>query len=265
MHNLPPPERYRVLGAAEQEALCQEILAEVASGQFKPVGEGNQQHWDDVWSRSYSNVPSYVKPAAVLRVAGQFVRPKDPTIERFWYERCREKLLKTYFKDVPAIYEFGCGNGWNLHAARALYPLKELVGLDWSQSAVDRLPRSIQGRVFDFFKPDYDVVLPPGSGVLTVGALEQTGTRWEPFLEYLLDQRPACCLHVEPILEWYDPENPVDQTAIAYHRARKYWEAFPAELAHLASQGKAEIIHQQRSFFGSKYIEGYSLLVWRPT
>lgn len=256
--------------------LCQQILAEIQSGLFQAVGHApdNRSHWEEFWAKSSPiKVPAYVRPGEVLRVNQHFVQTKKRGQELHWYKLFRKALLQTYFYSVPAIYEFGCGNGWNLVAAHELYPAKKLVGLDWAQSAVDRINNGfgpywsglrIEARRFDFFDPDYSLDLERNNGVWTVGALEQTGTNWEPFLEYLLSNKPAICVHVEPILDWYDPKNPVDQTAIAYHFARNYWQGFPAKMRHLAAQGKVEILKQQRSWFGSKYLEGYSLLVWRP-
>ena len=258
------PGDYKVLDPAQQEVLCQEILAEIKSNQFKPAGERSRQHWQEVWRQSSPGPPSFLKPAQVLRVNGQFVRPSDTLLEHSWYWRYRFRLLMDYFKGMAAIYEFGCGNAWNLVAARDIFPNKTLVGLDWAASAVNRMPPGIHGHQFDFFKPDYTLRLLRDAGVWTVGALEQTGTEWEPFMQYLLAQKPGICVHVEPIVEWYDPSNPVDATAIQYHLARHYWRGFPARLRELAAQGKAEILEQKRSYFGSKYIEGYSLFVWRP-
>ena len=261
----PFPHEYQVFDQCEQDALCAEILAEVAAGKFKPAGEPSRQHWEKMWAQNRTEMPYFLRPAAVLRVNGQFVRPKDEWLELKWYERFRDQLLKKYFKAVPAIYEFGCGNGWNLMAARHIFPDKTLVGLDWAESAVSSLPWYIRGYLFDFFRPDYSLKLDPGFGVWTVGALEQTGQNWMPFLAYLLEQKPAICVHVEPILEWYDQNNPVDRTAIEYHLARNYWTGFPSWMSHLEELGKVKIIETKRSLFGSKYIEGYSLFVWRPT
>ena len=265
------------LSPTEELALCQEILAEMQSGQFQPIGrapEQNRSHWEEVWKHSSPiKVPPYVSPLNIVRVNQHFLRTRKCNQELHWYKRFRKDLLTTYFKSSPAIYEFGCGNGWNLLAAHELYPAKKLVGLDWAQSAVDRLNNSfgpywtgerIRGQVFDFFHPDYDLKLAPGSGVLTVGALEQTGQNWGAFLEYLLANHPAICVHVEPIVEWYDSKNLVDLTAIDYHLIRNYWQGFPARMAALEAAGKVEILEQKRSYFGSKYLEGYSCFVWRP-
>jgi hypothetical protein len=100
--------------------------------------------------------------------------------------------------------------------------------------------------------------------VLTVGALEQTGTEWGPFLDWLLAARPMRVVTIEPIVEWYDPDDPVDLAAIRFHTARNYWRGFPAKLAALEEAGRVEVLARKRSYFGSLYIEGYSQLVWRP-
>ena len=52
----------------------------------------------------------------------------------------------------------------------------------------------IAGRRFDFFAPDRSLVLERGSGVLTMCALEQTGDRFGPPLDYFLaESTQACC------------------------------------------------------------------------
>lgn len=258
------PCQYEFMSQAEQEAMCQEILAEIKDGRFKSVGESNRSHWEEVWSQHDSLIPPFVRPTGILRWKQRFFRSAEVPVEEIWYRVFRQQVLGTYFQFIGTLYEFGCGNGWNLVAASEIHPRIELLGLDFSHAAVARLQAPIQGRVFDFFQPDYGLKLKRWSGVLTVGALEQTGKDWGPFLEYLLANKPHVCVHVEPILEWYDPKNPVDATAIEYHRARKYWEGFPARMEELARQGKVEILEKQRSYFGSRYIEGYSLFVWKP-
>jgi hypothetical protein len=274
--NYPRAPQGDPLSDSEQDVLCQEILAEIQTGRFKPAGEAheeNRSHWEQVWAlQGWKSVPPYLRSGDLLRVNQHFLRTQKRSQELYWYKRLRSALLSTYFKNVPGIYEFGCGSGWNLLAAHDLYPTKKLVGLDWAQSAVDRLNglgpywqgERIRAKHFDFFHPDYALKLEPNSGVWTVWSLEQTGKDWGAFLEYLLDQRPACCVHVEPIVEWYDPKNPVDATAILYHRARKYWEGFPDVMDDLQAQGKVEILEKQRAYLGSKYLEACSLFVWRP-
>ena len=80
----------------------------------------------------------------------------------------------------------------------------------------------------------------------------------------MLRFRPALCVHVEPIVEWYDARTPFDEAARAFHKARGYWEGFPWRLHLLDQAGRIEILKQKRSGFGSLYLEGYSQIVWRP-
>ena len=122
----------------------------------------------------------------------------------------------------------------------------------------------MSGMVFDFFSPDESVTFDDNTLVLTIGALEQTSDRYVDFLNFLLERSPAICVHVEPIVEWYEDGNLVDYAAAKFHRHRKYWEGFSGRLSELEREGKVEIIKQKRSFFGSLFIEGYSQIIWRP-
>ena len=152
----------------------------------------------------------------------------------------------------------------------SLYPEKRYCGLDWaaaSKEIVDAMARrygwQMTGRVFDFFRPDPRLFIEPESVVFTLGALEQTGANWEPFLDYILQFKPALCVHIEPVVEWYSTSAP-DSAAAALHHARGYWSGFFARLLALRAEGRAEILKMKRTGFGSQYIEGYSQIIWRP-
>ncbi|NDB76105.1 MAG: adenylate/guanylate cyclase domain-containing protein [Verrucomicrobia bacterium] len=111
---------------------------------------------------------------------------------------------------------------------------------------------NVAGRQFDFFHPDETLDMPAGSAIFTVGALEQTGTQWEKFLEFVLKKKPACCFHIEPIHEWYDHENNlVDYTAWKAHEVRNFWRGFPGRIIELEKQGRARILKTKRINFGS--------------
>ena len=121
----------------------------------------------------------------------------------------------------------------------------------------------MEGRLFNFFSPDPTLEIEAGAVVFTLGALEQTGQEYGAFFDYLLRFRPALCAHVEPIIEWYGT-TPEDYAAARFHQERRYWTGFPAWLYVQADAGRVEIIKQWPTRFGSLYIEGYSLNVWRP-
>ena len=45
---------------------------------------------------------------------------------------------------------------------------------------------------------------------------------------------------------------------------RRYLSGFLPYLENLEQQGRLEIIKKQRIYYGSFFIEGHSLVVWRP-
>ena len=116
----------------------------------------------------------------------------------------------------------------------------------------------------DLFNPllyiaDYDHV-----AVITMGALEQVGDRWGPFLDMMLRCKPKLVLHVEPVEEFYDERNLSDWLALRYHKARGYLSGYYTELHRLHALGKVELIETGRNYLGNRHNEGFSLIVWRP-
>ena len=85
-----------------------------------------------------------------------------------------------------------------------------------------------------------------------------------PFVQFLLDRRPAICINVEPIAEWYDPDNLVDALALKYHHHRGYLRNYLSSLRDLEQRGRVQIIATRRLYFGSLYHEAYSYVIWRP-
>lgn len=274
--------RYKRLQGRERDRVLVEVFKRLDSDQFTTAGKEGKGRWDKGWSENLERfikdghdisalVPKYIRPNQPLRLDQGYMLPVDPNFEFNWYQVFRLWLLDTYLADVEAIYEFGCGSGFNLATLAHLYPKKAFYGLDWAEPSVAIVNEmakaygwNMKGILFDFFAPNEKVIIADNSAVLTVGALEQTGTDYGSFLQYLLGSRPKLCVHVEPILEWYDENNLVDYAAIKFHQIRRYWQEFPNRLRALELEGKVEIIKTKRSFFGSLYLEGYSQLIWRP-
>ena len=123
----------------------------------------------------------------------------------------------------------------------------------------------MRGRQFDFFAPDDSLHVPEGAAVFTFCALEQVGSRFVPFVDFLLRKRPGVCVHLEPIFEFYRPDaNLADHLAAAFHRARDYLNGFHTHLEKLAGEGRIRILDARRLGFGSLFHEGYSVVVWQP-
>jgi hypothetical protein len=235
---------------------------------------GDLSRWEKGWSENLKDFrgsgdvadlrPKYIRPNQPIRYNGRFVEPAADDAEMLWYEDFRASLAKQWLINRPEVWEFGSGSGHNLAYLKTVMPEARLVGLDWSWAAVEIADEIGEGRRFDFYNP----VIPDfhdRAVILTVGALEQTGLRkWVPFMEDLLLARPSLCVHVEPIVEWYDPGNPVDATAIAVHEAKGFWVGFWDWLRARRREGKIRIREARRTGFGSLMVEGYSVIVWEP-
>lgn len=277
---------YRVLPDPEERGILQYVTDQIRARNFSRVGV--REKWENGWSEVRQNyqeransflalIPQYLLRNArldlgeqlPLRFRRKYISTTDPLFELHWYEVFRRWVIETFLSDVTDVYEFGAGTCWNLVAMADLYPRKRYTALDWAQASIDiaymlreRTAWNFDGRVFDLFNPDTSLHLPRDSAVLTVGALEQTGRDFWAFLDYLIREKPRRCVHIEPIVEWYNPGYELDQVAMRYHKARGYLQDFLAPLMRLERQGHIRILRAQRNFFGSLFIEGYSLVVW---
>jgi len=80
-----------------------------------------------------------------------------------------------------------------------------------------------------------------------------------------LAQKPAMCIHVEPIAELLNENVLLDNLSCKYFRKRNYLHGFLCGLQELERRGQARIHRTQRTGIGSLFIEGYSVVVWSPT
>ena len=170
------------------------------------------------------------------------------------------------------MIEFGCGTGVNLLQIHKKFPEIQLTGCDWaepSQELINEINLAIGSKIkalnFNMFtlegKEKLDFT--ESTAVLTFHAMEQLGKNFRPFLEMLIDNRPAICVHLEPIVEFYDTNLAFDKFAIIYHNKRNYLSGFLTILNEYVKYGKIEVIQAHRCRFGSIFQEAYSLVAWR--
>jgi len=275
--------RYRRLTRDERARLIRRVRGRINSGELTVAGGRDARaRWEKGWAenlREFSTkrydeaklVPKYIGKEQPVRLYQDYVSPLDENFELRWSSIFREWLFSKYLRGVDSVYEFGCGSGINLVTIAKLFPNKKLFGLDWassSQAIINKLSRvygwKMKGLFFDLFSPDVEFAVTRNSAVLTFSALEQTGRSFEKFLRFLIRKNPSICIHVEPIYEWYDETNLVDQLAMMFHRRRRYLEGFITRLNELESKGEIEILRAKRVYFGSLFTDGYSHVVWRP-
>ncbi len=245
-------------------------------------GPHRLKQWEKGWGQnlqemSKSSVQEAIKPRyfgkyEINRLNQKFVKGVSPNYERNMLYVILDYVFDKYLRKVDNIYEFGCGAAHNLLRANSVNPEANLFGLDWTKAsqgiikkiAESGIVNSIQGHNFDFFKPDTKIKIAKNSAVYTVAALEQTGDNYKKFVSYLIKNQPSICVHVEPIGELLDEKVLIDNLSIKYFRKRNYLNGFLDHLKKLQKEGKVKIHTAKRSYIGSMFIEGYSIIVWSP-
>jgi len=276
--------QYADFSPEEKEGLLIKIVETLLNPNLQQSGEHRLDQWESGWGENLELflqnpenidliIPKYFNKYGAVRWRGQFIRPVSEKFECHSLAIIQDWLFDKYLRDVPAIYEFGCGTGHNLLRARKVNYKASLFGLDWaaaSQHIIERIAEhkidpNIQGKNFDYFNPDESFHLQQDSAIFTVASLEQVGPRWEKFIDYILNNRPKICIHIEPVEELLDPSNLIDYLSIEYFKKRNYLSGFLNGLRNLEKEGKVKIHSSQRTFIGSLFIEGYSVVVWSPT
>ena len=274
---------YSEINESERDELLLKIFKTLFSENVVVAGEQRIEEWEAGWSENLNSlesnndplekiVPKYFNKYNVVRWGGRFIQPIAEKFEKNSLSVILDWLFDRYARSASDIYEFGCGTGHNLLLARQVNPDAKLWGLDWtmaSQKIIAKLRASgvdehIYGHNFDYFNPDKTFQLAPGSIIYTVASLEQIGDRWGPFVEYLLQNKPALCIHVEPIGELLDESVLLDYLSVEYFKKRNYLSGFLNGLKELEKIGKVKIHQEQRTHIGSLFIEGYSVVVWSP-
>ena len=259
---------YEELTAKERDMYILEVVKLLLSDDLVAAGEHRLPEWEAGWTKALKDmqlIPLYHGKHKLLHWKQRIVRPLVPDLDYYIHCQIVDWAIRKYLSHKDAIFDFGCGTADHLRRAR-LYTNARLVGLDWAKASQDIISEigGIEGRNFDLYEPDYSLDFPPNSGVLTVAALEQVGERFEPFLQFLLEKRPAICVHIEPIDELMDQDNLIDMLSVWYCHKRNYLRGFLTRLRQLRDEGKVDIHLERRTYTGSYFIEGHSLVVWSP-
>ena len=252
--------------------MCLEKIQAVLNDDITQAGEERQQQWDDGWREnltSNSLLPGYFGKYDIVRWKQWFVSPISKNYEVNMLHLIVDWLADKYMRDASRICEFGCGTGHNLQHVRMVNPKATLIGLDWAKSSQEIITKyannydsNLFAKQFNFFDPDYDFDN-IGDVVYTVAALEQVGENFVEFLYYLLYNKPKLCIHIEPIGELLDDKYVIDRLSLEYFKKRNYLSGFLTSLRDLEDLGMIEIIREQRTYVGSLFIEGYSVVVWK--
>jgi len=272
---------YENIEGQQLESLIVSILKRIDEDEQIIGAKDRTEAWSKGWQENLdqflenednpeSLVPKFIRPNQAIRLNGEYISPIDSEFELNLVKVYRQWFLEEYFADVDNIFEFGCGTGFNLVAASEIFPNKKLYGSDFVQSAVNLVNATakkynieLSGELFNMLEPRYDYKIPGSSGVFTFGALEQLASEIEPMINYLLDSSPDIVVHTEPAIELYDESKLNDYLAIKFQGKRGYSAGLLPLLQRLEKQGKIELLKVKRLFFGSLYMEGYNMFVWK--
>jgi hypothetical protein len=268
---------------SEYENLLLTIVKAIFEMELVKAGIERHDQWESGWEENFEKVakdstnfdsliPRYFGKYSAVRWNGKLIKPLSEKFEYHTLGVLLDWVFDKYLRKASRICEFGCGSGHNLLRAREVNSTASIVGLDWAQSsqkivefiAKSTGDRNMTGENFNYFDPNYDFKVNEDTFIYTVASLEQIGGRWQPFVKYLLKNKPSLCIHIEPIGELLNSDVLIDWLSIKYFEKRNYLSGFMTGLRELESKGEIEIISAQRTNVGSLFIEGYSLIIWRP-
>jgi hypothetical protein len=273
---------YEILEGVKRDNVILEVLKKLESDRQVIGAKERQEVWNNGWNENLQDfissgydlqklVPKFIRPGKIVRYKQNYISPANPNFELDYYSVFRKWLFTRYFKEFNNIYEFGCGTGFNLVALAQQYPDKNLYGTDFVKSSVDLVNAiakahnmKLNGAIFDMINPTQSFRLKESSLIFTIGSIEQLASKFQNFLQYLLDNSPALCVHVEPIVELYDEYNLLDYLGIKFYKKRGYSQGFLPKLQELEDNAKIQLLKVKRLYFGSLFLEGYNLIIWRP-
>lgn len=271
------------LGEEELEEVVLKIEKEI-EGDLTRSGPHRRNAWENGWAESLANfqhksdekslVPGYFENSNVIRLNDRLFRVASGQAEAdllaFLVDLVVESCRQLYGFDN--IHEFGCGTGIHVRRMAHRYSVSTVTGYDWataSQQLLNAISETdglanLKARHFDFFNPDSSVEVGNRDVILTVAALEQTGSDFQPFLDTVLAKRPSLVIHIEPIEELLDTTSRLGQLSAEYFRKRNYLQGYFQALIEMQHEAKIRLLHSGRSGVGSFFIEGYSVVIWQP-
>lgn len=244
-------------------------------------GKHRINEWESGWEenlnlfKSSKNIndliPKYHGKNRIVKWMGDVVMPLTENFDYKIHICFVDAIVRHYLNDVTNIFELGCGPAYHLIRLNQYNKKINLYGTDWatsSQKIIDSINEILDLNItpinLDFFNPNYEIIIPENTGIYTVASLEQIGEEYKKIVDFIIDKKIKVCVHMEPIGEILDDEKLIDYLSIKYFEKRNYLKGYLNYLETLESQGKIEIINKQRIYSGSYFVEGHSLIVWRP-
>ena len=272
--------QYNVLDGRSFSEYVLEYL-KVLDADLSKTGEHRKDDWEKGWDENLdlfratgnidSLIPKYHTKSNIARLNNKIIQTIHPQFDFKIHSYFVDAVLMKYLPKFRDVCEFGCGTGYHLFRLKQEFPSINFIGLDWSrasQKIINEvstfLNADVSGKIFDYYNPDYSFDV-KDKLIYTVASLEQVGENHGKFIDYLIEKKPGLCIHFEPISEVFrKDDNLLDYLTSKYFEKRNYLKGFLLKLDELESQGKVEILETRRLNYGSKFIEGHTLIIWKP-
>ena len=272
---------YEIIKGEKLQKLYIEIIDKILTDK-QVIGSSSRT---DVWLRGWSEnldkytttkdnlslIPKFIRPGKPIRFFRKYIKPENEMFELDYFTIYRQWLYEKYFHDYNNIYEFGCGTGFNLLALSNIYPDKKLFGSDFVKSSVDLVNLveknnniNLEAEIFDLINPNFDYEIRDNSLICTFGAIEQINSKFDKFIQFVMQKKPSLVIHTEPVIELYDKSNLNDFLAFSFQSKRGYTSNYLPYLEQLNEKGKIDLIKVKRLEFGSTMMEGFNLIIWSP-
>ena len=271
---------YRELTKEERDNYILHVF-DVLTSDITVSGKHRINEWETGWGENLTLfqktkniedlIPKYHGKNRIVRWMGDVVMPITQNFDYKIHICFVDAILKHYVNNYKNVFELGCGPAYHLLRLNNYNPKLSLFGSDWTESSqkiIQEINKTlgceINGFNLDFFNPEYTKEIGKNSLVYTVAALEQIGDNFQKLVNFLIEKKSGLCIHLEPIDELLDSKKLIDDLSIKYFRKRNYLNNFLPYLEKLEKDGKIEIIKKQRIYSGSYFIEGHSLIIWKP-
>jgi SAM-dependent methyltransferase len=271
---------YENLQDEEYESYILEYIKTISNDLVR-AGESRADQWENGWlenfelfqkSENFTDlIPKYHTKNNIAKLNGNIIKTHSEFFDYYINSFFVDAILLKYIDQYDKIFDFGCGTGYHLFRLEKYNSDKKYFGLDWtksSQNIIDLYSQhknkaNIKGYNFNYFNPDYNIDI-KDSLVYTVASLEQIGEKHNQIIDFFLDKKPALCIHFEPIEEVLDQDNLIDYLTIKYFNKRNYLKNYLTKLQTLEKENKVEILEVKRLNYGSKFVEGHTLIIWKP-
>ena len=274
---------YKNLSQTEEKKYILEIIKTISEKKIQKSGRSYKEKWNSGWGQNYNEfkktnklsslIPKYFFKSKISRIDNNLIRVNSKNFDYKVLDLITSYIFEKYLKKEKNVIEFGCGTGHNIVNLRKINKTANIYGLDWSHYSqkilkiISKKDPKIKGFFFDYFKPSLakkeTIKIKNNFSCFTVASLEQIGGDFKKFIKFLKEGNPKLIINIEPISELLSDDKILDYLSIKYSEKRNYLKGYHEYLKELERKNVIKIIEEKKSHFGSFYINGYSIVVWK--